>query len=135
MATAAPVTGLVPMLHVVDVEQSIRFYRHLGFDAGNYLPRTGGKTWAWLYAPDAPDWKRGPNLMVTRAEQPVDPSAQAVLFYLYVADLKALRDDLLDKGLRPGEIHYPDYLPAGEFCLTDPDGYLLMMAQSGEDTP
>jgi hypothetical protein len=42
--------------------------------------------WAWLYAPKAPDWKRGPNLMLTRSSEPVDPDAQSVLFYLYAAD-------------------------------------------------
>ena len=123
------------MIHVADVEHAITFYRHLGFEVGNYVPRTGRKQWAWLYAPAAPDWKRGPNLMVTFAEQPVDASAQEVLFYLYVTDLKVLREDLLSKGLSPGPIEYPEYLPGGEFCLKDPDGYLLMMAQSAEDTP
>lgn len=131
----ASVTGLVPMLHVTDVERSITFYRHLAFEVGNYLPRTGARTWVWLYAPAAADWKRGPNLMLTGAERPVDSSAQGVLFYLYVTDLELLREDLLSKGLNPGAIEYPDYLPAGECCLKDPDGYLLMMAQSADDTP
>jgi hypothetical protein len=38
-------------------------------------------------------------------------------------------------GLKPGGICYPPYLPRGEFALTDPDGYLLMIAQSSDDTP
>jgi catechol 2,3-dioxygenase-like lactoylglutathione lyase family enzyme len=129
------VTGLVPMIHVADVERSADFYRHLGLEIGNYVPREGRKHWAWLYAPDAPDWKRGPNLMVTRSERPPAAAAQSFLMYLYVADLKALRVDLVTRGLAPGEIEYPDYLPDGEFCLKDPDGYLLMIAQSAADTP
>lgn len=123
------------MIHVLDVERSAEFYRLLGFEIGNYVPRTGTKHWAWLYAPTAADWKRGPNLMVTRSECAIDASTQEVLFYLYAADLKSLRAGLLAKGVSAGEITYPDYLPNGELRVTDPDGYTLMIAQSGPDTP
>ncbi|MBV9671155.1 MAG: hypothetical protein JOZ43_09385, partial [Acidobacteriales bacterium] len=50
-------------------------------------------------------------------------------------DLKALREELLRAGLSAGEIGYPGYLPEGEFRLEDPDGYTLMIAQSGAETP
>jgi catechol 2,3-dioxygenase-like lactoylglutathione lyase family enzyme len=129
------VTGLVPLVHVADVERSAEFYAHLGFAIGNYVPRTGQKGWAWLYAPDAPDWKRGPNLMIARRESATDVQPRDVLLYLYVTDLKGLRGRLVANGLTPGEITYPDYLPAGEFCLADPDGYTLMIAQSAAETP
>jgi len=46
-----------------------------------------------------------------------------------------LREELLAKGFRASDISYPDYLPEGEFRLEDPDGYTLMIAQSGRDTP
>ena len=132
----APVSGLVPMIHVADVERSAAFYRLLGFEIGNYVPRDGGPMgWAWLYAPKVADWKRGPNLMLTCSSEPVDARAQAVLFYLYAADLKALRDTLLAAGIAAGEITYPEYLPNGEFRIQDPDGYELMIAQSASDTP
>ena len=130
-----PVSGLVPMIHVADVERSAEFYRHLGLEIGNCVPRTGPKEWAWLYAPGAPDWKRGPNLMVARSTCPIDVTAQEVLFYFYATDLKALRRDLTATGIEAGEIAYPDYLPKGEFRLKDPDGYTLMIAQSAADTP
>lgn len=132
----APISGLVPMIHVADVERSAAFYRHLGFEIGNYVPRHGGPMgWAWLYAPNTADWRRGPNLMLSCSEETVDPSAQAVLFYLYAADLKALRDSLLAQGIAAGKITYPEYLPDGEFRVEDPDGYVLMIAQSANDTP
>ena len=131
-----PISGLVPMIHVADVERSAAFYRHLGFEIGNHVPRDGGSMeWAWLYAAKAADWKRGPNLMLTRSGEPVDPRAQAVLFYLYAADLKALRAALLAQAIAVGEIAYPEYLPDGEFRVVDPDGYVLMIAQSARDTP
>ena len=131
-----PVRGLVPMIHVSDVERSATFYRLLGFEIGNAVPRGDGpKEWVWLYAPAVADWKRGPNLMLTRSSRSIKPSAQDVLFYLYASDLIELRAHLLDSGLAPGKIDYPEYLPAGEFRLNDPDGYCLMIAQSASDTP
>ena len=133
--TTAPVTGLVPMLHVTDVERSVAFYQLLGFEVGNAMPGIGRKDWVWLYAPKAADWKRGPNLMLTRSECAIDASAQQVLFYLYATDLTSLRSSLRATGVSASEITYPEYLPAGEFAVHDPDGYMLMVAQSAEDTP
>jgi catechol 2,3-dioxygenase-like lactoylglutathione lyase family enzyme len=130
-----PIGALVPMAHVSDIDGSVAFYRLLGFEIGNYVPPEGPIEWVWLYAPKAADWKRGPNLMLTRSSRPIDAEAQHVLFYLYAADLPALRDRLLAEGIKAGEISYPEYLPAGEFCLADPDGYTLMIAQAGPDTP
>ncbi|MGZ8868263.1 MAG: VOC family protein [Thermoanaerobaculia bacterium] len=123
------------MIHVADVARSAAFYRFLGFEIGNRVPKTGLPQWAWLYAPGAPDWRRGPNLMLGCVERPLQPEAQDVLFYLYASDLVALREKLLLEGLRAGQITYPDYLPKGEFQLKDPDGYCLMIAQSTDDTP
>lgn len=133
--SAAPISGLVPMVHVADVERSAGFYRLLGFETGNRVPSTGRMNWAWLYAPRAADWKRGPNLMLTRSARPIDAGAQDVLFYLYAADLKSLRSHLLASGIAAGEIGYPEYLPDGELRVQDPDGYTLMIAQSAAETP
>lgn len=123
------------MIHVADVEASAAFYRHLGFEIGNQVPKTGRPEWAWLYAPGAPDWRRGPNLMLTRTSRPLRPEAQDALFYLYARDLVGLREHLLSAGFAAGEIKYPEYLPKGELRLMDPDGYCLMIAQSTDDTP
>ena len=123
------------MIHVADVERSATFYRLLGFEIGNREPKTGRPRWAWLYAPGAPDWRRGANLMLAQTGRALQPDVQDVLFYLYASDLVALRDNLLRDGLTPGEITHPEYLPKGEFRLQDPDGYRLMIAQSSDDTP
>jgi catechol 2,3-dioxygenase-like lactoylglutathione lyase family enzyme len=132
---SAPISGLVVMIHVADVARSAGFYRLLGFDIGNRVPAEGTMQWAWLYAPKAPDWKRGPNLMLSRTGRPIDAGAQDVLFYLYAADLEALRGQLLAAGIHAGAISYPEYLPQGELRVQDPDGYVLMIAQSTADTP
>ena len=91
--------------------------------------------WAWLYAPGVPDWRRGPNLMLTCSDHAVHPGAQNTVLYLYAADLVALREELIHAGQSPGAIRYPDYLPNGEFRIHDPDGYNLMIAQKAADTP
>lgn len=130
-----PITGLVAMLHVADLEHSCEFYRLLGFEVGNRVPSSGPAQWVWLYAPKAPDWRRGPNLILARTERAIDPHAQQVLFYLYAADLPGIRSELLAGGHAAGEITFPEYLPEGEFPLSDPDGYRLMIAQSTQDTP
>jgi len=131
----APLSGLVPMIHVQSVERSVEFYKLLGFEVGNSVPPAGKLHWAWLYAPKVANWKHGPNLRVTRSARPLNPAAQDVLFYLYAGDLKGLREELLAAGVKVGEIGYPDYLPNGEFEMHDPDGYLLKVAQSAQDTP
>ena len=131
---AMPVTGLVPMVPVLDVERSVEFYKLLGFLVGNRVPRDGKMQWAWLYAPKAPDWRRGPNLMLNRSEDP-DRDGRGVLFYLYVTDLVGLREELLSRGQNPGPIGYPEYLPKGECSIQDPDGYCLMLAQCTDETP
>lgn len=123
------------MIHVADVQRSADFYRLLGFEIGNRVPPAGEMGWAWLYSPSAPDWKRGPNLMVTKSECALQPESEGALFYLYAADLEALRASLLARGVEATEISYPDYLPDGEFRVQDPDGYTLMIAQSAKDTP
>ena len=132
---AISVTGLVPMIPVMDVERSIEFYKLLGFAVGNRVPREGRINWAWLYSTKASDWRRGPNFMVSRSERALGPSLRDILFYLYATDLVGLRRQLVAAGQKPGAIQYPDYLPNGEFEILDPDGYCLMLAQSHSDTP
>ena len=123
------------MIHVADVERSAAFYRLLGFEIGNYVPPAGEKQWAWLYSVHAADWKRGPNLMLTRSEHAPAAEVENFLFYLYATDLKAVRDVLVKNGIAAGEICFPEYLPDGEFRVADPDGYTLMIAQAAADTP
>jgi hypothetical protein len=136
--TPAPISSVVAMIRVADVVNAAKFYRHLGFEIGNAVPREGPVfNWAWLYQPSAPNWKTSANLMLVSSEVPgtSDGPAKTVLFYLYASNMKSLREELLAKGFNVSEISYPSYLPEGEFRVEDPDGYTLMIAQSGEDTP
>jgi hypothetical protein len=53
------------------------------------------------------------------------------LFYLYSPELIALREHLLGNGVKVSPITYPDYMPKGEIRVEDPDGYVLLIGQSG----
>ncbi len=114
-----------PMLHVADIPRSIRFYEHLGFETVD----TEG-------AADCPFWARqhceGGAIMLLAAEEPFDPSVQSVLLYMYTPDLAALREQLLAAGVAVPPIHYPEYMPSGEICLKDPDGYTVLVAHWGD---
>ena len=133
----APISGLVPMIHVANVERSASFYKLLGFEIGNYVPREGPPVnWAWLYQPKAPNWKIGANLMLVLSERRFDRNPELYLtLYLYAADLIGLRQQLMTAGVKVSEISYPEYLPKGEFETHDPDGYTVMVGQSYEGSP
>ena len=91
----APIKALVPMIRVADVERSAKFYQLLGFEIGNYVPREAPPMhWAWLYQPEAPNWKTGANLMLMRSEEKPQHELPVVL-YLYTPDLVALRQQLI----------------------------------------
>ena len=69
--------------------------------------------------------------MFACATEPVVPSQQAVLFYLYSPNLVALREHLISAGVRVSPITHPDYMPKGEVRVEDPDGYTLLIGQAG----
>ena len=121
----SPVRFLVPMVHVKSVPTSIGFYRRLGFEVENTFTPSEEKepSWANLLSDRA-------QLMVARADEPVIPSQQAVLFYSYCDDVPALREHLTVEGIETGPIQYPFYAPRGEFRIQDPDGYVIMVTHT-----
>jgi Glyoxalase/Bleomycin resistance protein/Dioxygenase superfamily len=120
-----PLSSLVPMVCVQSVKRSVEFYRKLGFVEGNTHTPEGGEepVWAWLRS-------GGAHLMVAEASEPVDPEKQALLLYVYCSDVAAFRSDLIKAGVDPGPIRNPFYAPRGEFRVTDPDGYVLMVTHT-----
>ena len=115
------------MAHVADMRRSLAFYTTLGFEAENTytVPGEPDPIWAYLESGAA-------HLMITRADAPVEPSAQAILFYLYAAEVETLHGRLTRDGLKPGPIEKPFYSPLGEFKLVDPDGYVIIVSHVEE---
>jgi catechol 2,3-dioxygenase-like lactoylglutathione lyase family enzyme len=134
------VNRLVPFVHVADVEASLAFYALLGFVPQNMMKDAHGCAF-WALAQSG----KG-EIMLARADGPVDAEQQAVLFYMYSTDVAGLRRHLLESGLRDGsvypgvkgpndgpsmvfEVAHPHYMPAGEVRVADPDGYVILVGQ------
>ena len=115
------VSGLIPFVHVADVQRSIDFYHHLGFVVASIYRYRGQPVWAALQS-------EGAEVMVTTGDA-IDQAGQGVLFYLYSRDLAALRRQLLAAGIAAGEIEDGTPGPREEMELRDPDGYVLKVAQ------
>ena len=60
----------------------------------------------------------------------MDANEQAVLFYVYCDDVPAMRAALERENIDVGIIQHPFYAPRGEFRVTDPDGYGLMITHT-----
>lgn len=118
-----PVTALVPFTHVADVERSVDFYELLGFAVTSIHGGPERLDWAALKSGDA-------RLMLARADDSVDPARQGVLFYLYTHDLQGLQEHLRAHGHRAGAIRDGTPGPDQEMRVRDPDGYVLMIAQT-----
>jgi predicted enzyme related to lactoylglutathione lyase len=116
--------SLVPMLSVADVERSIAFYSHLGFEVANTFACEGETkpSWAWLQSGNA--------ALMLAAEAESVAAKHTVLFYFYVENVEAARASLVEAGFNPGAIATPFYAPQGEFELVDPDGYIVMVSHS-----
>ncbi len=112
-----------PMLHVAEIERSIRFYELLGFAT---IDTDRGKPLGWVRL-----HCEGGALMFVRAEEPV-AGAQAVLLYMYTPDLAGLREHLLANGVKVPPIQYPEYMRSGEICISDPDGYVILVGHWGK---
>ncbi|HZI67227.1 MAG TPA: VOC family protein [Thermoanaerobaculia bacterium] len=117
--------SLVALAHVASVPESIAFYRKLGFEVKNTFtpPEAKDPAWVWLEKGNA-------RLMLSLASAPILPEEQAVLFYLYYDDIAATRRRLDEAGVTAGPIEHPFYNPRGEFRVTDPDGYVLMLTHT-----
>ena len=117
-------TQLVTMISVTDIERSIEFYKHLGFEVGNTFQPEGATkpSWAWLHSGEA-------QLMLSASTEPVN-NKPGLLLYAYTEDVDAAHTALNEAGLGPGTITKPFYSPRGEFETVDPDGYIVMVTHT-----
>lgn len=111
---------VTPMLHVAEIERSIRFYQLLGFEV---VDHQGDNPigWARMHC-------EGGALMFFLSEECDGASApNPWLFYLYTPDLPAFREHLASHGVTVPNIKHPPYMPSGELTLHDPDGNLIFV--------
>jgi ketosteroid isomerase-like protein len=117
-----PVDELIPFVHVADVARSVAFYELLGLTVEDTYHHEDSLDWAFLSQGAA-------KVMLARADQRVAAADQAVLFYLYTADLQGLQQHLRAHGHRAGPIRDGSPGPAEEMRVQDPDGYVLMIVR------
>ena len=118
-----------PMLHVAEVERSIRFYGRIGFQLVDVEGGDGQPAgWARMETPD------GSAIMFLRgeADHPVRPEMQGIMLVLYTSELFALRQQLVEAGEKPTEIEHPPWMPSGHIMVKDPDGYSVGVNQWGD---
>ncbi|MDX2146425.1 MAG: hypothetical protein SFZ23_02795 [Planctomycetota bacterium] len=152
---AASVHALVPLAHVQDVDESLRFYALLGFKKRDVMARNAKTVWAWAACNAGPGDERAPafnsgaNIMFAQAGPSLDADAQAVLFYMYCDDIRALRQHLIDHGVTDAgpycgqplhllptagkrlvfDVSTPAHMPLGELRIHDPDAYCILVGQ------
>ena len=124
----AYVEGLVPFVHVGDIQRSTAFYEQFGFTVQNTYEENGRRLWCWLERHQA-------RLMLAQADAPVVASEQAVFFYVYAHELEELHTRLAEAGLEPGPIEPGAPGPDRQFGISDPDGYLVMVTDAEAMSP
>ncbi|HVN22081.1 MAG TPA: VOC family protein [Dongiaceae bacterium] len=115
---AAP-KSVVALLNVADVKRSISFYERLGFQVGNEPLKNdqGATKFVWMHHGNAA------QIMLTLTGRPLNSAARGIMFYLYVTDMPAYREQLISRGVIVGEVMHPSWSPDGEFRVDDPDGW------------
>lgn len=118
-----------PLLMVASVEDSIRFYRLLGFELVDVEGEAGCPLgWARMATKD------GSAIMFLAGEpgHVLDARQQGVTIVLYTAELAVLREQLVAAGEQPTEIQHPPWMPSGHVAVRDPDGYGIGLNQWGD---
>jgi hypothetical protein len=142
VAGRGAVDRAVTYLHVASVDESLRFYALLGFEADSVMrDPTGVAFWALVSS-------GGGEVMFARASGPIVAEQQAAMMYMYSPDVAALRRVLLEGGVRDAgvyagrrqagdgpravfEVSHPHHMPEGELRVIDPDGYVILVGQLG----
>jgi predicted enzyme related to lactoylglutathione lyase len=119
------VRSVVPMAFVASVRRSIDFYERLGFIVENTFTAPGATELNWAALESG-----GAQLMLARATEPVIAAQQSVMFYVYCDNVDAMKTSLTARGIATGAVKYPFYAPKGEFRVSDPDGYVLMVTHT-----
>jgi catechol 2,3-dioxygenase-like lactoylglutathione lyase family enzyme len=126
------IDALTAYAHVADVSRSVEFYRQFGLEVRSSHESEGALVWALVAGSHEASNGAGARLMLALASGPVDAASQAVLFYCWTPDVEGLHDQLGAAGVEVEDVRHPFYMPAGEFRVVDPDGYVLLVGQLGD---
>jgi catechol 2,3-dioxygenase-like lactoylglutathione lyase family enzyme len=132
----APQNGLTPELSVIDFDRSLRFYRDiLGFTLAYDRPEEGFGFLAYESCNLMLDQIGLGRTWATASLEP--PLGRGVNFELAVSSLDPILERLAQAGIPLYlELESRSYRVAGvevtqrQFCIQDPDGYLLRVAET-----
>jgi len=113
-----------PMLHVKEIERSLKFYALLGFETID-TDRCVPIGWARIHC-------QGGAIMFLRAEEPINSPPKGVMLCMYTPNLVELREQVLAGGIDVPPIRFPGYMPSGEIQFSDPDGYPVIVSHWGK---
>ena len=131
-AKPADMSWVTPYLIVKDADAALAFYKKaFGFEEKTAMPGPDGKLMhaevKWrdcviMFGPEGPTHPaKSPRTLGVRSP---------VGIYVYCDDVPATRTALAQAGVTVGPITHPFYAPRGEFRITDPDGYGLMITHT-----
>ena len=116
---------LIPMAHVADVQRSVDFYGKLGFEPLSIGKGDDGHCY-WAHVRSG----KAHLMFASDPESTKVKKESTVVLYMYAEDLVKLREELVKKKVEVSAITYPFYMQKGEVCLSDPDGYVVLIGQS-----
>lgn len=129
------VRTVTPVLYVGRLDVSVAFYALLGFDE---TARGTDDGWTWAYLTHA----RLGLLVASARELPEHPAGARgpVQLYLQSDDVAEVHRRIDEAGREPGggsseHLGYPAHAPGGELRVLDPDGHVLMIAQTTGKPP
>jgi uncharacterized glyoxalase superfamily protein PhnB len=120
--------SLSPNIFVKDINATIDFYKHLGFEKIMSVPETGDYDWAMLT-------NGGVTLMFQTYGSLGDALPQisrkdggSLLLYIKLKGIRAFHDKIKDKAKVVVELNKTFY-GATEFAIVDNNGYVLTFAE------
>ena len=119
--------SLSPVLGVSDMDESIAFFGHLGFEVGmDHHDDTGARLWARLR-------RGGLDVQLTQlARAPMDPAHRVargtLALYIATEDIHGLHSLCQERGLTPSAL-VKQFYGATEFDVHTPDGWRVLFGQ------
>lgn len=120
--------SLAPNLFVTDIQQSIAFYRQLGFEVAVTVPESGPYNWAMMTCGQVTIMLQTfPSLGEDLPQISREPGA-SLLLYIRVKEIRSLFDRIKDSVTVLHGLQQTFY-GATEFSIADNSGYVLTFAE------
>jgi hypothetical protein len=118
------IKSFTPYLYVTNLEESIAFYNLIGLQVTNRRYENDELVWLTMTSDDDKI-----KIMLRKVAGPIIADHQDIFFYCHTANIKLLIKTLDDNKIARGKLQRPDYMPAGQCRVEDPDGYVLLIGE------